>query len=137
MPSSLGLLPMILVLPAIWLVLLPLLDAVSSLVVSAISSFAILTILFLTAKKMQIRNQTVELSTATFGLNEVASVTVLDKYESRKKIGPDADARALLHYSAAAKYSVLVQFRADTKWPYCLISTNKPQLLAKAIETIH
>lgn len=125
--------PILLVMPAVWLVFLPLLDSFSNLLVSILSVLAVLAIRLFVAKQTKIAGPKIVLMNGTFDKTEIASLQTLDKYETRRKIGPDSDARALLHYSSASKYSILVELKPGSKWPYGVISTNRPEQLTQAL----
>lgn len=135
LPSFPGLLPLLLVMPTMWLVLLPLLDSKTNLMASTITALLVLFIRFALSKKTVVAANQITFGSNIIEKRSVDSTRVLDRYEARKMIGSEADARALLHYSAAAKFAVLVTLDEGSKWPYCLISTNKPEALVRAIET--
>lgn len=133
-PKVSGLLPLVLLVPATWLVVLPIAKSDVGLLIG-VAVFAVATLTrFLAAKVTLVLPQEVLLGVVQIPLDAIESLEILDKYQIRSVLGPDSNARAHLHFSASANYAVMARLKKNQAYPYLLISTNKPDRLKKSLE---
>lgn len=133
LPKIPGLLPLVLLIPAIWLVMLPFSSSATALIVG-LSMFVFVSVLRLLATKATtVRDGKVELGAVSISLNVIESIEMLDKYAIRSAIGPESDARALLFFASSANFALKLKLKENQAYPYVLISTNKPDRLKKSL----
>jgi hypothetical protein len=132
-PKIPGLLPLVLLIPAIWLVMLPFSSSDTALVVGLGVFLAATALRLLATKSTIVRDRKVELGANAISVDSIESVELLDKYSIRRAIGPEANARALLFFSSSANFALKLQLKKNQAYPYVLISTNKPDQLTKSL----
>ncbi|MEY4980747.1 MAG: hypothetical protein RL174_85 [Actinomycetota bacterium] len=128
-PGIPGLLPLVLLIPAIWLVLLPFADTATGLA-AGLAVFAFVTALRISAAKViSVEGGMAKLGSVSISLDAIRAVDTLDKQAIRAIIGPESDARALLFFSASANFALKLALKENQTYPYVLVSTNKPDQL--------
>lgn len=74
----------------------------------------------------------------TVGTTEISLSSVLDTKEiaiedRRDQMGPQLNANALVFYQGGTKGLVRIELQNE-KWPYLLVSTNRPKELVQALK---
>ncbi len=129
MPKIPGLLPFVLLIPAIWLVMLPFSSSATALTVALVTFLVATTLRLIATKSTIVRDGKVELGANVISIDAIESIELLDKYAIRSALGPESDARALLFFASSANFALKVMLKENQAYPYVLISTNKPDQL--------
>jgi thiol:disulfide interchange protein len=129
LPKIPGLLPFVLLIPAIWLVMLPFSSSATALTVALVTFLVATTLRLIATKSTIVRDGKVELGANVISIDAIESIELLDKYAIRSALGPESDARALLFFASSANFALKVMLKENQAYPYVLISTNKPDQL--------
>ena len=129
LPKIPGLLPFVLLIPAIWLVMLPFSSSATALTVALVTFLMATTLRLIATKSTIVRDGKVELGANVISIDAIESIELLDKYAIRSALGPESDARALLFFASSANFALKVMLKENQDYPYLLISTNKPDQL--------
>ena len=133
LPSVPNLVLPLLLFPSVFAVMLPI-DATLALPVALLLTLAFVGVIFSSAPRITLTDETLTARGATIELNNLGSATVIPKNELFDALGPGLDARAWLAIQSSVKGLVKVEV-TDPKdpTPYWLISTRSPEKLAELL----
>lgn len=132
-PKMAGILPLLLLVPAVWLVSLPFLESGWALLLGASVFFLCTVARIVTAKKLTVTGGMLLIGARSFSKDLVTDIEVLDKYQARTAMGPELRADAILFFASSANYALKISLDQKSGHPYALISTNKPEALKRAL----
>lgn len=135
LPSFWQVLASMLVIPAVWLVTLPILGEFAIVMAMAVW-FAVIATMLARSKKIDIRDGRFAAGSAQIPLSLLGRTEIIAPEDIRAQLGPDLDARAYLCFKSGKKglVKVFVSDKNDPT-PYWLVSTNDPRSLVAALES--
>lgn len=135
LPSFWQVLASMLVIPAVWLVTLPILGEFAIVMAMAVW-FAVIATMLARSKKIYIRDGRFAAGSAQIPLSLLGRTEIIAPEDIRAQLGPDLDARAYLCFKSGKKglVKVFVSDKNDPT-PYWLVSTNDPLSLVAALES--
>lgn len=133
LPSIWQVLASMLVVPAIWLITLPIVGEFSIVMALAVWLVVIATMLA-RSKRLVIREQIFTAGSAQIPLNLLGESEIIAPEAMQAQLGPQLDARAYLCFKSGKKglVKITVSDKSDPT-PYWLVSTKDPRALVAAL----
>ena len=122
-----------LLLPSVYAVMLPI-DRFLALPIAALCTLAFVGIIFSSAPMLELTEESFTARGATIDLKLLGKAEVIEREDIFAELGTNLDARAWLSIQASIKGMVKVEvLDPQDPTPYWLISTRKPEHLAKLL----
>jgi hypothetical protein len=133
LPSIGSFLPVLLVAPTLWLMLLPIAPVVGVFAGLVISVF-ICIFMITNSPLIEVREGFLLVNTANISLDAIGDAVAIDKNSAFAERGPNLDSRAFLAIQASAPTMVKIRVTdPEDPTPYLLVSSRHPDELISAL----